>query len=32
METGCLVGAGGGLRGRDDKGGPLGVAAEQGGR
>jgi hypothetical protein len=32
IEIGCFVGAGGGLRGSDDDGGPDGVGGGQGGR
>jgi hypothetical protein len=32
IETGCFVGGGGGFRGGDEEGGPIGVGATQGGR
>ena len=32
IETGCLEGGGGGFRGSDDDGGPLGAGAGHGGR
>ena len=32
IETGCFVGGGGGFRGGEEDGGPLGVGGEQGGR
>lgn len=32
MDTGCLVGAGGGLEGGDEGGGPIGVGGAHGGR
>jgi hypothetical protein len=32
MDIGCFVGGGGGLRGGDDEGGPMGVGGVHGGR